>query len=628
MAKKAILNIQVTDDAGNVVPSASVEITRELGGATEPVFSDRAGTASLTQPLTTDTDGFVAVHVAGGAFKVRAYTGDTGSPTFEKIWRYVGAGLGGETDIVSLTPQAAWSNATTFSTGDLVTHVDGGDTYIFASLQDSNLNNEPDAATPGDTVYWMLVPGGASGADGVQGVLQAYSTTTSDADPGAGTFRLDNATIASATEGYFDNLEQGGGDVSAWIDAWDDSSSTVKGTLILRSTVVAATFAIFTVSGSITDGTGYRKATLTHVASNGTFSDGVVFAVQFVPTGDKGDTGNTGSTGAAGADGTDPGILQAYSTTTADADPGAGAFRLNNATIASVTQGYFDNLDNAGGDVSACLDTWDDSTNTAHKGSLVLRDTTDASVWAVFTVTGSVTDGTGYRKVTLTHVASNGTFTDTRVFSLQFSRTGNKGADGAGSGDMTAATYDPQTIVGDTFDTDNHTDGTTNKVFSATEQTKLSGIETAADVTDATNVAAAGAAMLGTAQNWSAAQNFADNTLQRANLLDYGEITNAIGSIGGGTQDIDLTLGNVVTGTVDTSTTTFTFSNPTASDEGCSFTLILTNGGSQTVNWPASVDWAGGTPPTLTSAGVDVLTFITVDGGTTWYGFPAGLDMQ
>lgn len=49
-------------------------------------------------------------------------------------------------------------------------------------------------------------------------------------------------------------------------------------------------------------------------------------------------------------------------------------------------------------------------------------------------------------------------------------------------------------------DTDNHTSGTTNKVYTATEQSKLSGIEAGADVTDATNVAAAGAAMKSTAQ--------------------------------------------------------------------------------------------------------------------------------
>ena len=111
-------------------------------------------------------------------------------------------------------------------------------------------------------------------------------------------------------------------------------------------------------------------------------------------------------------------------------------------------------------------------------------------------------------------------------------------------------------------------------------------------------------------------------------IESYGEEVNAIGATGGGTQDINLANGNVVTATVDTSANTFTFSNPPASGKCGSFTLILTNGGSQTVNWPAAVDWAGGTSPTLTTSGVDVLTFTTVDGGTIWYGFAAGLDMK
>ena len=119
-----------------------------------------------------------------------------------------------------------------------------------------------------------------------------------------------------------------------------------------------------------------------------------------------------------------------------------------------------------------------------------------------------------------------------------------------------------------------------------------------------------------------------DNTVSKVNLKDYGEVTNAIGSTGGGTQDIDLTLGNSISATVDTGANTFTFSNPTASDEQNGFVLYLTNGGSQTVNWPASVDFAGGTAPTLTSAGVDVLVFTTIDAGTRWYGFAAVLDMK
>lgn len=102
---------------------------------------------------------------------------------------------------------------------------------------------------------------------------------------------------------------------------------------------------------------------------------------------------------------------------------------------------------------------------------------------------------------------------------------------------------------------------------------------------------------------------------------------NAIGSIGGGTQDIDLDLGRSVSGTVDTSTTTFTFSNPKTTGNEDIFTLRLTNGGSQTVNWPASVGWAGGTAPSLTTSGVDELVFKTIDGGTSWVGL-AVLDVQ
>ena len=116
--------------------------------------------------------------------------------------------------------------------------------------------------------------------------------------------------------------------------------------------------------------------------------------------------------------------------------------------------------------------------------------------------------------------------------------------------------------------------------------------------------------------------------VSKAEFKDYSETVNALGDLGGGTDDIDLSLGNVVTATVSTSTETFTFSNPPASGKAGSFTLILTNGGSQTVNWPASVDWVGGTAPTLTSAGVDVITFVTTDGGTTWLGFVAGLDIK
>ena len=114
---------------------------------------------------------------------------------------------------------------------------------------------------------------------------------------------------------------------------------------------------------------------------------------------------------------------------------------------------------------------------------------------------------------------------------------------------------------------------------------------------------------------------FADQLVTRPVIKDYGETKQAMAA-----HAVDLTLGNVQTYTLS-GNQTLTFTSPPASGTAGSFTLILTNGGSATVTWPTSVDWAAATAPTLTASGVDVLTFTTIDAGTIWYGFAAGLAM-
>lgn len=83
-------------------------------------------------------------------------------------------------------------------------------------------------------------------------------------------------------------------------------------------------------------------------------------------------------------------------------------------------------------------------------------------------------------------------------------------------------------------------------------------------------------------------------------------------------MDIKPVDGAVFTKTV-TANTTFTISGTPSNVAAC-FTLVLTNGGSHTVTWPSSVKWTEGMPPELIAAGIDVITFITPNGGTTWYG--------
>jgi hypothetical protein len=164
---------------------------------------------------------------------------------------------------------------------------------------------------------------------------------------------------------------------------------------------------------------------------------------------------------------------------------------------------------------------------------------------------------------------------------------------------------------------------------SAAEINKLDGLSATTTELDYNNVASLGTVEVSKTVTATAAGlvNHADYQVSRPYFLDIAETVNAIGDTGGGTDAIDVSAGNVVTATVSTATQTFTFTNPSATGRSCSFLLILTNGGSQTVNWPGAVDWAGGSAPSLTSSGVDVLVFTTVDAGTIWYGFAAGLAM-
>ena len=95
-------------------------------------------------------------------------------------------------------------------------------------------------------------------------------------------------------------------------------------------------------------------------------------------------------------------------------------------------------------------------------------------------------------------------------------------------------------------------------------------------------------------------------------------------SLSGTTPVVNCEAGNVFALST-TGNTTFTFSNPPASGTAYGFILKLTAGGTHTVTYPASVDWAGATAPDAPASGeTDVLGFITHDGGTTWYGFLAG----
>jgi len=122
-----------------------------------------------------------------------------------------------------------------------------------------------------------------------------------------------------------------------------------------------------------------------------------------------------------------------------------------------------------------------------------------------------------------------------------------------------------------------------------------------------------------------AISDVANAALARAGGTMTGEITghtqtwdhNVGGSVSGATN-VSLDTANSHSFTI-TAATTFSFTDVPSTGKAVFLTIELTNGGTS-VTWPAEVQWAGGSAPSLTGSGTDILTFFTRDGGTTWYG--------
>lgn len=269
----------------------------------------------------------------------------------------------------------------------------------------------------------------------------AWDTGTTAADPGTARVRGNNATLASITALYINETD-------AWnVDIGNVLGAITNGSVIRLSKVGAqANTLVMTVSGSITDSGAYRSIPVTVTAVNGSFAENDSLAFELAggagatgDTGPQGPQGDTGAAGADGADGTDPGIRWLYdSSTTTNADPGSGDLRLNNATLANVTEIAISYSSGETGNpsVETFVKAWDDSTTTSTRGTLILKKASAPENFAIYTITSAITDGTTYGRFTLSYVAGSGSFSNADTLAVQFSRTGDKGADGAGTGDV------------------------------------------------------------------------------------------------------------------------------------------------------------------------------------------------
>jgi len=240
-----------------------------------------------------------------------------------------------------------------------------------------------------------------------------YSTTVTDADPGAGFIRFNNTTISSATIAYIDDAEANGTDVVAWVQSFDDVvNASNRGRIRVSKANTLDTWHVFRVNAAITDASGYTKIPLTYIDGAGSLANNDKVFVSFVASGD---------------DGVNPGYFYKFATSTTDGDPGAGVLRFDDGTYADITEIYIDDADQHGGATNTDTLSWGSST-AGNKGFIQIVDINDKSTYVKFKIIGATTDASGYNKLSVAHVTNNNTFSAADELSVHFSSSGNDGA--------------------------------------------------------------------------------------------------------------------------------------------------------------------------------------------------------
>lgn len=164
-------------------------------------------------------------------------------------------------------------------------------------------SDEADAFFPALATFRTEANALAAGVNGVAAggaytIPYNFSSTTTDADPGDGTLRLDNATQEAATVLRVDTKSSTGAVFGAVLDTFDDSTSAAKGAIRLDKAGDPTKWIIYSVT-AIASPSGYRNVTVVPVSSSGAnpFTNGDALLLSFQRNGDKGDTGTAGVSG-------------------------------------------------------------------------------------------------------------------------------------------------------------------------------------------------------------------------------------------------------------------------------------------------------------------------------------------
>lgn len=246
-------------------------------------------------------------------------------------------------------------------------------------------------------------------------ILWDFDTSTAMADPGTGNMRLNNAAFASVTQIAVSASSSvtGNPDVSDFVATWGDALNNPKGHIIIKKDDTPENFVIFLISGVITDNGTWIQIPVTEISSAGS-----IFSASDLMLNDFSRYGDDGAFGT--------GIDMLWDTATADSDQGSGKVWMNNSDPVLTTVLYVSDEDVYTNDISTFVGSWDDADNST-KGIVYISQTGNGANQVVYKITGTSILGTGYTKLTVTPLVSNGTLNDDDPVAMAFAAYGSDG---------------------------------------------------------------------------------------------------------------------------------------------------------------------------------------------------------
>ena len=188
---------------------------------------------------------------------------------------------------------------------------DGRTIYNGSGSPSSGLGNEGDFYIDTDTweIYgpktsgsWgtgtsLVGPQGFQGTYGGWSSFWRYDGTSITSGTSAGDFRFNNGTLSAVDHLYINDVNGDSTNMQSFLDAWNNSGAFG---LVRISKINDANEFWMGIVTAETDTGSEHDITVTHVVSNGTFTDNASYVISFVESGADGANGTNGADGANG----------------------------------------------------------------------------------------------------------------------------------------------------------------------------------------------------------------------------------------------------------------------------------------------------------------------------------------